>query len=177
MEGRPLKDALLTFLMAYQSTPHASTGVTPYYLMFGREMRTKLLELVSKSNGVLENEGVREKDWNSEVKGAADADDKRHAVESSIVVGDSVLVKESKVYKLSPTFNPVPMVVEKNGNEVMLRRSDGVLVKRNSSFVKKYTSSSEEPQVVAPEEPADATSVRPQRACTLPSHLTDYVMD
>ena len=33
---------LRKFLVAYRSTPHASTGVAPYTLLFNREMRTKL---------------------------------------------------------------------------------------------------------------------------------------
>ena len=34
-----------TFLVAYRSTPHSGTGCTPFALMFGREMRTKILQL------------------------------------------------------------------------------------------------------------------------------------
>jgi len=36
--GRELRK----FLLAYRSTPHSSTGIAPYTLLFGRVMRTKL---------------------------------------------------------------------------------------------------------------------------------------
>ena len=39
------KPSWFTWLAAYQSTPQATTAATPSYLMFGREMRTKLPEL------------------------------------------------------------------------------------------------------------------------------------
>lgn len=33
---------LTEFSIAYRSTPHTTTGMTPFTLMFGHEMRTKL---------------------------------------------------------------------------------------------------------------------------------------
>ena len=50
------------FLLAYRTTPQTSTGVTPAFLMFGRELKTKLPEL--RCAGNLLDEGIRDRDWN-----------------------------------------------------------------------------------------------------------------
>lgn len=38
----PLKSAVTQFLRNYRATPHATTGATPFELLRGRKMRTKL---------------------------------------------------------------------------------------------------------------------------------------
>ena len=45
VEKRNWKDELLTYLMMYRSTPHTVTGVSPSKMLYGRTIRTKLLEL------------------------------------------------------------------------------------------------------------------------------------
>ena len=45
VEGKRWKDELNKFLLAYRTTPHCTTGMTPASLMFGRELKTKLPEL------------------------------------------------------------------------------------------------------------------------------------
>ena len=65
-------------------------------------------------------------------------DTKRHAVESQVEVGDQVLLRNTKINKLSPNYDPSPCEVIDRNREVTLRKKDGVEVKRNVSFVKKY---------------------------------------
>ena len=43
--GARLVVELSKFSTAYKSTPHATTGTSPYFMMFGQEIRTKLLDL------------------------------------------------------------------------------------------------------------------------------------
>ena len=45
VEGKDWSSELSKLLMAYRSTPQATTGTTPYFMMFNREMRSKLPEL------------------------------------------------------------------------------------------------------------------------------------
>lgn len=138
LEGRNWRTELLVWLTAYRSTPQTTTGTTPCYMMFGREMRSKLPELKRETVGV-PGEEVQERDWSSKLKGKAYADLKRGATPKSISVGDTVLVKAEKTNKLSTNFNPDPFkVVHKTGSEVTLRNETGIELKRNTVFVKKY---------------------------------------
>ena len=40
-----MKRELYRFLLAYNSTPHQTTGIAPAELLFGRKVRTKMPEL------------------------------------------------------------------------------------------------------------------------------------
>ena len=134
-EKRSWKAELDKYLLAYRSTPHSTTGVSPAELLFGRKIRSKLPSL---QNHRLESE-VRDTDSERKEKGKQYADKKRGACESSINVGDKVLLKQQKRNKLDTNFDPDPFVVcEKNGNSVVVERN-GVTYKRNVSFVKKFS--------------------------------------
>ncbi|KXJ07404.1 hypothetical protein AC249_AIPGENE13519 [Exaiptasia diaphana] len=55
------REKLKKFLLAYRSTPHTATGVTPASLMFGRELRTKLPEL--RQDKKVAEKSVRDREW------------------------------------------------------------------------------------------------------------------
>ena len=61
-EKKDWRRELLKFLTAYRSTPHTTTGVSPAKLLFGRETRTKLPSLGSRSSRVAADEDVQDKD-------------------------------------------------------------------------------------------------------------------
>ena len=103
------------FLTAYRSTPQSTTGATPFQLMFGLSMRTKLLQICRDPEFL--HEEIRDRDWQSKIRGKEYADSRRQAKESKIEVGDSVLVRNEKTNKLSPNFQPVPQVVTKRNKE------------------------------------------------------------
>ena len=86
---------MVTWLAAYRSTPQTTTSATPYYLMFGREMRSKLPELRRETVQVPREE-VRDRDWSNKLKGKAYADARRGSTLKSIRVGDAVLLKAEK---------------------------------------------------------------------------------
>ena len=67
VEGKKWKDELDEFLLAYRTTPHSSTGTTPAFLMFRRELKTKLPELRPKKS--LLDESTRDRDWNQKLAG------------------------------------------------------------------------------------------------------------
>lgn len=46
-EGRNWREDLSKILLAYRSTPHRASGETPAYLMFGRDVHTKLPSLIT----------------------------------------------------------------------------------------------------------------------------------
>lgn len=138
LEGKNWRTELVTWLAAYRSTPQTTTGATPYYLMFGREMRSKLPEL-RRETAQVPREEVRDRDWSNKLKGKAYADARRGATPKSIRVGDAVLLKAEKSNKFSTNFRSSPFkVVEKTGSEVTVRNEAGVEFKRNTAFVKRY---------------------------------------
>ena len=108
VEGKNWREELQKFLLAYRTTPQTSTGVTPAFLMFGRELKTKLPELKRASN--LLDEGVRDRDWNHKFTHKEHADNKRGAAESPVVPGDLVLLKNMRSSgKLEANFESEPL--------------------------------------------------------------------
>ena len=103
-EGKGLKKEVRKYLVAYRSTPHTTTGVSPAELLFGRKMRAKLPELKQEST---ESE-MRDRDGEMKAKAKQYADKKRSAQESDLVPGDKVLVKQERKNKLSTPFAPEP---------------------------------------------------------------------
>ena len=186
-EGKDWKDEVRKYLVAYRSTPHTTTGVSPAELLFGRKMRTKLPEL---REDVIANE-VRDRDIGMKAKAKVYADKKRNAKESDLSPGDKVLVKQERQNKLSTPFAPEPHeVVTKTGDSVVIESPDDVQLKRNDTHVKKY-----EERIVGQEEkttlPVDfeptesATEqetakfpvlLRPSRVKKLPEKFKDFVM-
>ena len=73
VEGNNWREELQKFSSAYRTTPQTSTGVTAF-LMFGRELKTKLPEL--RCAGNLLDEGVRDQDWNHKLIHKEHADNK-----------------------------------------------------------------------------------------------------
>ena len=133
-EGRNLKVEVERFLMMYRSTPHSTTGVSQAELLYGRNCRTKLPQLGESSS---ESE-VKDRDAERKEKGKIYADRKRNAVQSNIQAGDKVLLRQEKKNKLSTPFNSEPfIVVQKNGNSVLIQADGGVQYKRNITHVQK----------------------------------------
>ena len=138
VENKDWRSELVTWLTAYRSTPQATTGATPFSLMFGREMRSKLPELKRETVNPFKEE-IRERDWSNKLKGKLYVDEKGGAVFRSINVGDEVLLRAEKSNKLSTNFRLSPFkVVRKAGSEVTVKNDTGVEFKRNAAFLKKY---------------------------------------
>ena len=111
----------------YQATPQSTTGVSPAELLFGRKLRTKLLEL---GNTNINDFEVRDRDGEHKEKGKMYADEKRKAVPSTLKTGDQVSMKQERENKLSTTFNPKPLtVLDKQGNSLLLESDEGVTYK------------------------------------------------
>ena len=139
-ERRDWKAALTTFLMAYRSTPHPATTVSPAELMFGRAIRTKMPEVTERQPRPC-GEQVRDSDTRYKVKAKMGSDRRRRAKSTRFNVGDLVLVKiPNKSTKLSGYFYPNPYVVtELKGTQVCVRRGDGKVFRRNKSCIKLFT--------------------------------------
>ena len=134
--GRDWKSDLQSYLLAYRSTPNTTTGVSPAELLFRRKIRTKIPDLQQLNADDIE---VRDRDSENKGKGKLYADTKRRAVESTIEVGDKVLVKQDRENKFSTPFNPKPYtVVDKAGNSIGIEYLAGSQYKRNVTHVKEF---------------------------------------
>ena len=186
-EGKEWKKEVRKYLVAYRSTPHTTTGVSPAELLFGRKMRTKLPELREES---IESE-MRDRDGEMKAKAKQYADKKRNVRETDLTPGDKVLVKQERRNKLSTPFAPEPYdVVTKNGNSVIIESPEGVQLMRNTTHVKKFEESSQDPEETTPlldvtdpvkptaerEEPSSPVVTRPTRVRKLPERFKDFVM-
>ena len=65
VEKKDLQVEFRKFLVAYRFTPHSGKRCTPFALMFGREMRTKILQL---ETSVRSKEVVRDHDAEYKVR-------------------------------------------------------------------------------------------------------------
>ena len=161
LENRPWRVELKNFLLAYRSTPHSTTGASPAYLLFGREVRTKLPS-ISFSDPVSDY-AVRDRDAYVKQRTSDYADAQRHARPSSIVAGDLVLVQNSNPSnKLSPPYSSTPhSVVARHGDQLVLQTPDHV-IRRNVAHAKPYVpppspsadKEEEESAAAIPQEPA-----------------------
>nr|CAH7764203.1 unnamed protein product [Callosobruchus chinensis] len=134
--GNDWKLDLQDYLLMYHNTPHPSTGKTPAELFFGRKLKDKL-PMITDLN--IEEE-VRDKDSLVKQKGKEYADKRRHARDSEITEGDTVILKRMrKENKLDTTFDATPhTVISKNGGDVTAKNDvTGEEVRRNVLHMKR----------------------------------------
>ena len=133
IQGQSWIYAMHQFLRAYRCTPHTITGFTPFRLLFGLDPRTKMADAESFTHP--DDSNVRKRD--AEAKGIMKcyADKLLLAEANPIDVGDTVLVKQPRLNKLSTPFNPTPLVVtERKGTMVTAQQGNGSKVTRNVSM-------------------------------------------
>ena len=134
IENKDWKEELGAYLTMYRTTPHSTTGVSPAELLFGRKLRTRLPGL---EESTVEDVEVKDRDSEAKEKGKLYTDKKRQAKPSDVKVGDSVLLKQKSLNKMTPPFDPQPyQVVSKAGSSVTVQSPSGAQYKRNSSHVK-----------------------------------------
>jgi len=140
-EKKPWRKELRKYLRKYRNLEHPSTGKAPSELIFGRKLRDKLPCISDASSRY--DQDVRDRDAETKAKSKYYADNRRNAAYSEIGLGDKVLMKQDKVDKLTPTFNPVPyQVVKKMGNSTVVESPDGQRYSRNTQHLKKFVTPS-----------------------------------
>ncbi|XP_012940972.1 uncharacterized protein K02A2.6-like [Aplysia californica] len=198
IEGKPWKQELYHFLRNYRATPHISTGVSPAEALFKRNIRVKLPQIDSLMIPPTTDNDIHQHDTNK--KGAAKryADDRRHAQNSDIQVGDTVLARQPYKNKLSSFYDHDPYQVTSKKGPMVTASRNGKNMTRNTSFFKRVpdtlkssnpTNSTEEEEEdednKASNETADSqnptttnepiATERPQRHRKRPGYLNDYV--
>ena len=129
IEGESLRSAAQNFIQMYRATLHTATGVSPHASMHGgREMRT-VLPLITPTAHVVD----RTQDLHYKAKMV------NGQLPHTFCIGDMVIVKQKKVNKLTPAFNPVPLkITQIKGSTVTAQAIDGLwsITRDPSSFHK-----------------------------------------
>ena len=105
LEGKDWKKKIYTFLRAYRNTPHPSTGKTPNELVKRYHVRTKLPRLKPDK---LPDDSVRKKDSKMKLKGKLNAEALRRIRKHTSAIGQTMLMKQRRLDKLTPLFEPNP---------------------------------------------------------------------
>ena len=120
-EKKDPKEELQKFLMMYRATPHSSTGKSPSELLQNRKLRIKVPGVIEKPKGANHKE-ARDKHTEERRKQKEYADRHRKAKKKKVLVGDEVLLKQTKT-TTKPPWNPQPLkVVKVKGTQVTARR-------------------------------------------------------
>ena len=136
LQGKNTKTAMIEMLMGYRSTPHPATKVSPYKALMNREIRTK----IDSADPVQEDDikdHMEEHDKKYKVK-IKDRAEKCNVKEHTFIMGDYVLLKQSKKNKWSTAYEPAfYIVVGVHGSSIKARRvMDGREVTRDASKFK-----------------------------------------
>ena len=147
-EKKDWRSELNKYLLAYRSTPHTMTGTSPAELLYGRKLSTKLPELADFGDSD-EATHPEVRDWDAEKKlrGADYVDKKHHAADKpDVQEGGLVLLEKRKETKLSTNYEKEPyQVVERHGDQIKLKSSQGAVYKRNIQHVKRFVDPATDP--------------------------------
>ena len=123
IERQDPRKVVQDYLRAYRSAPHKTTGKSPFEVMFGRRMNTKLPVITAKASASLHKE-LKEKHAREKEKQKQYADNRRRVKEKTVKIGDQVLVRRDKTSTKSP-WDPNPYkVIEVKGSKVTAERGE-----------------------------------------------------
>lgn len=134
------REALADYVTAYNSWPHHITKVPPAELMFGRAIRSFLPSLRTDYTNTEDGE-IRDRDQTAKFIRNTREDRRRHALESQIKVGDTVLVSQTKKDKAdTPYKNTLHKVVQLTGvgRATVMDIVTNKTYDRNVKFLKKF---------------------------------------
>ena len=122
LERKAIREGVQRTVGSYRATPHQATKESPEMLMFGGELRRKLPERILPA-GEIPYDPIRQRDAAKKKQMKEYADKRPNARESLIVVGDQVLLKQSKADVLTPAFDPRPFsVIGVKGSMINVKR-------------------------------------------------------
>jgi hypothetical protein len=128
------------FLRNYRSTPHSSSLVPPSRLLFKGSARTTRLPSNQAATPSALQIQARENDTKAKAKAKHYNDTVRGAKESTIQIGDKVLLLNEQRFKSDPVYERVPyLVTARNGSMCTISQGQRSLA-RNASLLKKVKS-------------------------------------
>ncbi|XP_049527557.1 uncharacterized protein LOC125947201 [Dermacentor silvarum] len=126
---------LQSFLLAYRSTLHGSTGKSPYELLFGRPTKNLPPTIATDTQNSAPSE-ARQNDTQRKAYIKQYVDSHRHTSHNQLHVGQQVLCKQDRSNKFSSYYDPHPYTITKVTGSKITASRDGVSICRNSSFFK-----------------------------------------
>ena len=112
------------YLMAYRAAPHKTTGLSPYEMMFGQKMKTKLPQNLPKKKDSDREEEARAKHDEKKRQQKKTFDGKQKAKEKKLTKGDEVLIQQQKTSVKSPWDQEGFEVKEVKGSKLILQRGE-----------------------------------------------------
>lgn len=143
VEGGDFRAALKDAVTAHNSAVHRITNAVPSDIMYGRLLR-RALPLTRPATYRVNDDEIRERDWEGKQRAKEREDGKRKARESRILVGDTVVIKRAAKRKGETNYDPEELeVIAKRRGELTMRSQDGNEVKRHITLTKKMPKQSE----------------------------------
>lgn len=129
---------LSKYVFAYNRRVHPVTGQKPVELFFKRKVRDLMpVDENADQEGPLIGE-VRDRDKLEKFRGKIAGDKRRRAKESSLAIGDLVLMENRPATGLQPRFNTTPFkIIEKKGGTVTIQNENGQIFRRSTCQVKR----------------------------------------
>ncbi|XP_048735644.2 uncharacterized protein K02A2.6-like [Ostrea edulis] len=189
VESKNWKQEIYTFLRHYRATPHCTTKLSPFEILFGRTLKTKLdVEIITERKGeeIETKTDIRKNDEKAKMQMKQYADSKSGAKENNLEIGDNVLIKQNQTNKMSTPYNPNPMeIINKKGTLITARNEDREITRNASHFKEVNTEAINDREIDNAEDKSDdiQTKLDPKppyelrRSRKAPKHLEDFVCD
>lgn len=187
LDERDYKEVLAETIRAHNSAKHRVTGISPEELIFNRKVRRNL-PLFGDAKIELDTNRIKERDKHEKELAKAREDKKRGAKETSIEVGDTVVILRKSRAKGDSRFDPTQWKVTAKHRGDLELESDGSKTKRNVTMVKKIHGLPEQSEIAEDTEQGEndephlqptvipmQTERRSTRIRKTPSHLDMYV--
>ncbi|KAL7846430.1 hypothetical protein SRHO_G00214100 [Serrasalmus rhombeus] len=176
-ERKPWKESITKFLQTYRATPHATTGTSPFKLLFGRQMRTKLNVLPLTEMGS-ENEELQKRVQEQQQKMKTYTDSKRHAQTPRFKEGDFVRVRKPTHVKKGKSRFTEPLQIARKSGMHSYQLTDGCVwdASRLAMLPAEFSLSTEEHNSsIQQPSPSVVNTGTERRARWEPIWLKDYV--
>ena len=95
------------FLRNYRATPHSATKISPAEALLGKKIRTKLPEFTETMDTMVSKQ-MKENDKRAKEQMKRNAESRNKMGKKELYIGDTVLVKQEKMNKLTTLFDPIP---------------------------------------------------------------------
>jgi hypothetical protein len=107
LQNKDSATAIQEMLIRYRSTPHPTTGISPFEALMKRQVRTKLGYIQRKHNDrqITKEKGINERDkcYKEKIKHKAE---NRNTRKHDFNIGDYVLLEQNKRDKWSTAYEP-----------------------------------------------------------------------